>query len=79
MRSMASRVQGTRRRYYSDDGEDAYVMSSPPANTAHTASSTPRSCAAPHHARVAQFYDSLAGAADPRSYSNGMAHGHPRD
>ena len=27
-------VQGTRRRYYSDDGEDAYVMSSPPANTA---------------------------------------------
>jgi [ribosomal protein S18]-alanine N-acetyltransferase len=71
-------VQGTRRRYYSDDGEDAYVMSSPPANT--TAYREQYALLRhPAHARVAQFYDSLAGAADPRSYSNGMAHGHPRD
>lgn len=71
-------VQGTRRRYYSDDGEDAYVMSSPPANTAayHEQYAALRQG---NHARIAQFYDSLAGAADPRSYSDGLAHGHSRD
>lgn len=71
-------VQGTRRRYYSDDGEDAYVMSSPPANTAAYREQYAM-LRQPAHARIAQFYDSLAGAADPRSYSNGVAHGHPRD
>lgn len=71
-------VQGTRRRYYSDDGEDAYVMSSPPANTtAYREHYT--ALRQMNHARIAQFYDSLAGAADPRSYSDGLAHGHPRD
>lgn len=71
-------VQGTRRRYYSDDGEDAYVMSSPPANTAAYREQYAALRRA-SHARVAQFYDSLAGAADPRTYTNGVAHGHPRD
>ncbi len=71
-------VQGTRRRYYSDDGEDAYVMSSSPANTTayreHYAALRRAS-----YGRIAQYYDSLAGAADPRSYSDGLAHGYPRD
>ncbi len=71
-------VQGTRRHYYSDDGEDAYVMSSPPINSMeyrqHYAAL--RRAA---HARVAQYHDSLAGAADPRSYSDGFARGHPGD
>ncbi len=71
-------VQGTRRRYYSDDGEDAYVMSSPPANTVAYREQYAALRAA-NHARVAQYYDSLAGAADPHSYSDGLAHGHPRD
>nr|MDQ6905708.1 hypothetical protein [Chloroflexota bacterium] len=62
----------------SDDGEDAYVMSSPPANTPayHEHFVALRQA---NHARIAQFYDSLAGAADPRSYSDGLAHGYPRD
>ena len=72
-------VQGTRRRYYSDDGEDAYVMSSPPANTAEYREHYAALLRPAYDARIAQYYDSLAGAADPRSYSDGMAHGHPRD
>jgi [ribosomal protein S18]-alanine N-acetyltransferase len=71
-------VQGTRRRYYSDDGEDAYVMASPPANTAAYHEQY-RALRKANHARIAAFYDSLAGAADPRSYSDGLAHGHPGD
>lgn len=71
-------VQGTRRRYYSDDGEDAYVMSSPPANTAMYHQHY-RDLRHANHARIAEYYDSLAGAADPHSYSDGLAHGHPRD
>jgi ribosomal-protein-alanine N-acetyltransferase len=71
-------VQGTRRHYYSDDGEDAYVMSSPPANSMeyrqHYAAL--RKAA---HARVAQYYNSLAGAADPHAYTDGLARGHSGD
>lgn len=72
-------VQGTRRRYYSDDGEDAYVMSSPPANTvAYREQYAVLRRAA--HARVAQYDDSLAGAADPRAYAaDGWARGHTGD
>jgi ribosomal-protein-alanine N-acetyltransferase len=68
-------VQGTRRHYYSDDGEDAYVMSSPPANTMEYRQHYAALRKAVH-ARVAQYYDSLAGASDPRSYSDGFARGH---
>lgn len=72
-------VQGTRRRYYSDDGEDAYVMSSPPANTvAYREQYAARRRAA--HARIAHYDDSLAGAADRRAYSaDGWAGGHTGD
>ncbi|MHB8645076.1 MAG: ribosomal protein S18-alanine N-acetyltransferase [Thermomicrobiales bacterium] len=71
-------VHGTRRRYYSDDGEDAYAMSSPPANTAAYHEQF-RALRQINYERIATYYDSLAGAADPRSYSDGLAHGHPRD
>lgn len=71
-------VQGTRRRYYSDDGEDAYVMSSPPANTTEYRAHYGALRRA-NDDRIAHYDDSLAGAADPRSYSDGLAHGHPRD
>jgi len=63
-------VQATRRRYYSDDGEDAYVMSSGSVNTAeyHQQYTALRNA---NHDRVRQYHHSLAGAADPRSYQTG--------
>ncbi len=63
-------VQATRRRYYSDDGEDAYVMSSPTVNTAQYREQYAALRAA-NHARVAYYHHSLAGTADPRSYQTG--------
>jgi len=63
-------VQATRRRYYSDDGEDAYVMSSPPANTVEYQQQYAVLRAA-NRERVQQYHHSLAGAADPRSYQTG--------
>ncbi len=63
-------VQATRRRYYSDDGEDAYVMSSPPINTPEFAEDYAALRAA-NRARMAQYHQSLAGSNDPRTYQTG--------
>lgn len=63
-------VQATRHRYYSDDGEDAYVMSSPPVNTAEYREQYAALRRA-NRERMAQFHESLAGAADAHRYQTG--------